>query len=84
MDLPVFITGTRPISGTCSKIYQTQVPVVCGGVVVNPGDIVFGDDDGIIVATEAQMEVRGRWVMPCVCVRARHSALAAGTARRRW
>ena len=39
MDIPVFITGVRPISGTANKIYSTQVPVMCGGVVVNPGDI---------------------------------------------
>ena len=34
------------------------MPVVAGGVVVQPGDIIFGDDDGIIVASEAQMMVR--------------------------
>jgi regulator of RNase E activity RraA len=33
----------------------TQVPVSCGGVTVVPGDIVFGDDDGIVVASEAEI-----------------------------
>jgi len=56
MAIPVWITGVRPISGTANKIYSTQVPVTCGGVVVCPGDIVFGDDDGIIVASKAEME----------------------------
>ena len=55
MSLPVFITGVRPISGTANKIYKTQVPIVCGGVVVNPGDIIFGDDDGIVVGSLEQM-----------------------------
>ena len=55
MDIPVFCTGVRPISGTACKIYETQVPVMCGGVVVHPGDIVFGDDDGIIVASIEHM-----------------------------
>ena len=26
-----------------------NVPIVCGGIIVNPGDIVLGDEDGIIV-----------------------------------
>jgi len=56
MDLAVFITGTRPISGTANKIYETQVPVQCGGVVVRPGDIVVGDDDGIVVCSREQLE----------------------------
>ena len=56
MSIPVYITGVRPVSGTANKIYQTQCPVVCGGVVVRPGDVVVGDDDGIVVASRAQME----------------------------
>ena len=56
MALPVFITGVRPKSGTANKIYKTQVPVNCGGVVVNPGDVVFGDEDGIVVCTVEELE----------------------------
>jgi regulator of RNase E activity RraA len=33
----------------------TQVPASCGGVTVVPGDLVFGDDDGIVVASEAEI-----------------------------
>eukprot|EP00040_Diaphanoeca_grandis_P044275 m.11875 g.11875 ORF g.11875 m.11875 type:complete len:277 (-) comp9023_c0_seq1:72-902(-) len=55
MAIPVFITGVRPISGTSNRIYKTQIPVNCGGVVVNPGDIIFGDDDGVIVCSLADM-----------------------------
>ena len=28
---------------------ELNVPVRCGGLIVNPGDIVLADDDGIIV-----------------------------------
>jgi len=31
------------------------VPVLLGDVTVSPGDILLGDDDGIIVATEAEL-----------------------------
>ena len=51
MDIPVYCTGIRPISGTAEKIYDTAVPVSCGGVVVHHGDIVFGDADGIVVGS---------------------------------
>ena len=53
--MPVYCRHTYPISGTVAKISETQIPVTCGGVTVNPGDILFGDDDGIIVATAAEL-----------------------------
>lgn len=33
-------------------IHTDNQPIVCGGVVVRPGDIVAGDDDGIIVVPQ--------------------------------
>ena len=35
----------------CLELYD--VPIECGGVTVNPGDIVFGDADGIVVIPKA-------------------------------
>jgi regulator of RNase E activity RraA len=32
------------------------VPVRCGGVLVHPGDIVFGDGDGVVVASPLELE----------------------------
>ena len=32
-----------------------QEPVSCGGVTVFPGDIIFGDDDGLVVASESEL-----------------------------
>jgi RraA family protein len=51
LALPVYARGLCPLSGTVRDLGSLQVPINCGGVVVNPGDIVMGDDDGIIVAT---------------------------------
>ena len=31
-------------------------PIVCGGVTVHPGDLVLGDDDGVVVVAREQAE----------------------------
>ena len=49
--IPVYSRAVFPASGTTQRIFATQVPVQCGGVTVNPGDVLFGDDDGIVVAS---------------------------------
>lgn len=54
LAIPVYARAITPVAGTTRRIFETQVPVRCGGVAVNPGDIVFGDDDGIVVATEQE------------------------------
>jgi hypothetical protein len=53
--LPVYSRSICPASGTTRRIYATQVAIQCGGVVVQPGDVLFGDDDGIVVAGEAEL-----------------------------
>ena len=37
------------VAGIDSPWGEVNVPVACGGVVVQPGDIVVADDDGIVV-----------------------------------
>ncbi len=54
IGLPVYSRGVIPVSGLANAIGETQVSVGCGGVDVQPGDILFGDDDGIVVATETE------------------------------
>jgi 4-hydroxy-4-methyl-2-oxoglutarate aldolase len=54
-SIPVYARSVIPVSGTTSKIFATQVSIQCGGVTVNPGDVIFGDDDGIIVAAEGEL-----------------------------
>lgn len=39
------------MAGTVKTIGKRQIEIACGGVRVRPGDIIFGDQDGIIVAS---------------------------------
>jgi 4-hydroxy-4-methyl-2-oxoglutarate aldolase len=50
LDFPVFATGTKPVdSQGRGMVIDYDVPVLCGGVMVNPGDVIFGDRDGVVV-----------------------------------
>lgn len=55
VGLPVFARGTIPGSGTVLARTPLNQRVVCGGVDVAPGDIVFADDDGVVIAPPARM-----------------------------
>lgn len=55
INFPVYARYIVPIAGTSSKIFRTQININCGGVPVSPGDIVFGDDDGIIIMSEKEV-----------------------------
>ncbi len=50
MGFPVFSTGMRPVdSFGRGRIVSYADPIVCGGVFVREGDIVFADIDGVVV-----------------------------------
>ncbi len=51
LPVPVYSRYIFPNAGTTRRIFETQVPITCGGVSVEPGDILFGDEDGVIVAS---------------------------------
>jgi 4-hydroxy-4-methyl-2-oxoglutarate aldolase len=51
VGLPVFARGTVPMSGSTVSRSELNLPVACGGVQVRPGDVVFGDDDGLVIAS---------------------------------
>jgi regulator of RNase E activity RraA len=59
MKFPVFHAGVAPLdSKGRGKIMALDVPIECGGVVVRPGDLVFGDADGVVVIPQqAEAEV---------------------------
>ena len=47
--IPVFARGTAPITTGQDRPGWLNGPVACGGVIVNPGYIVLGDIDGVVV-----------------------------------
>jgi len=54
MKFPVFHQGIAPLdSKGRGKIMAIDVPIQCGGVKVVPGDLVFGDADGVVVIPKA-------------------------------
>ena len=49
MGFPVFHGGIGPLdSKGRGKVMAIDVPIECGGVRVEPGDLVFGDADGVV------------------------------------
>ena len=48
-DFPVYCTGTTPGGPYKEGPGEINVPISCGGISVNPGDIILADPDGIIV-----------------------------------
>ena len=48
-DLPVFARGTTPIGPLHRGPGEINYPVCCGGIVVQPGDVIVGDADGVVV-----------------------------------
>lgn len=49
-DIPVFSQGAHPsVLGRKHVPWETDVTIACGGAAVQPGDIIMGDRDGVIV-----------------------------------
>ncbi len=49
LGLPVFSRGLCPAGTTKDSLGKVNVPIVCGGITVRPGDVVLGDCDGVVV-----------------------------------
>ena len=49
LGFPVFARGTTPRVAGRGSLGEVNVPVSCGGVVVEPGDVIVADADGVVV-----------------------------------
>lgn len=57
LGFPLFLRGTHPAdSKGRTDVIDYDCDIRCGGVAVHPGDIVFGDYDGIVVIPQAVEE----------------------------
>jgi len=84
-DFPVYARGATHRGPYKNGPGEIGVPVSIGGMVVNPGDIIVGDGDGVVAVLQADAEA--------VLAAAREqkkkedatlAAIAAGTIDRKW
>ena len=57
IGFPVFATGIVPSTSVHHyRFAGAQIPLVCNGVPVNPGDIIVADSDGVAVVPKSQAQ----------------------------
>ncbi|MEU3982971.1 RraA family protein [Streptomyces sp. NPDC026672] len=54
MRFPVFARGAVPIPGVKKAVRPLNEPVRCGGVRIEPGDVVVADEEGVVVVPAAR------------------------------
>ncbi|MEN6412252.1 MAG: RraA family protein [Veillonellales bacterium] len=85
MKLPIYANGTNPGGPYKDGIGEINVPVSCGGISINPGDIIIMDPDGIVVVPlQDAEEVLKAAVEYHKSDAAKVTAAATGTAKREW
>jgi 4-hydroxy-4-methyl-2-oxoglutarate aldolase len=57
LDFPILATGVSPFAAGGQRLGEVNVAVHCGGVIVNPGDLVIGDEEGVVVVPRAYIEL---------------------------
>ena len=54
LNFPVFSAGTyAQDQGARGKVIDYRIPIEFGGIRIHPGDIIFGDRDGVVVVPQA-------------------------------
>lgn len=56
LGYPLFASGPSPVGVTGKKEpVKSQVPITIGNVTIAPGDVIFGDVDGVVVIPKARL-----------------------------
>lgn len=54
--MPMFGRGVLPMPGGKKNTVPVNVPIIAGGISVNPGDIIVADEEGVAVIPKDRAE----------------------------
>ena len=74
LPLPVWSTGSAPNAYAAKSLPETGITLSLDGVRVDPGELVIGDDDGLVVGSESEF---GAAVDGAEAIEAREKGLQA-------
>jgi len=57
LDFPIFCRGTTIAASNKAGLGEINSPISCGGVSIEPGDIIVGDCDGVTVVPREKAEI---------------------------
>jgi 4-hydroxy-4-methyl-2-oxoglutarate aldolase len=79
IGVPLFAAGITPNSCARNGPGRVGLPVVCGGVAVEAGDVLVGDADGVVVVPRARLaEVVARLEQVLAAERGLQARIAGG------
>lgn len=56
LGFPFYAKGICARAGTKSKLGSTQIPILFDGITVNPGNVIFGDENGVVLVEHKDFE----------------------------
>jgi RraA family protein len=85
MGFPVFAKGVNPGGPFKEGPGQINVGISCAGAAVNPGDLIVGDDDGVVVVPyELVEQTLAEAQRSCLVEEEMLKQIEAGTLDRSW